>query len=689
MAEIEGAGTAYAVKAAGSPYLHAGLSLVIPLGLTAAYLMGIMTAPPGGLADSDGYMHLLRAEKLWRTGHWHDSVIERSNAPYGEQLHWTRPMDVLLLGGALPVAGLLGFRSALFWWGVLVSPVLLFASLLILPWTARPLVTKDGPRLTVLFMVCQLGVLSVFQPARPDHHSLLALLFVLSLGLTLRLVLAPLRLSLCYGAAAVCALSIWVSIEALVVTATVLAALGWLWVRRNADFLPKGVHFSLTLFLLTCLATLVERPWSDLVTVEFDRLSIIHCVLFGLIASVFAAAWLLSRMRPTGPLTGWTGRLVLALAGIVVVVLALAALSPRFFRGPLADVAPQLVPLWLERVRELQPLSSQWCFSVPLLGATALAVPFVTLWSVRRRNADGWAYVGFSILLFLALSLYQLRWVMYTEVLLSLALAELRARHLVRPSDPGYTRRNSIRNIAVLGGCCYGLMFSGLLVQTVIGAIPSPAPYSRAALQGICEYLVTTPRWQDRPHRILTHVDLGSEILYRTPHEVIGTPYQRNARGLLDTQAILSAPSFPAALPLLLLPILRILIVHRPVPARAGDAPGVQLVRGELKIVGPLAVVQPGHQNAARDLLLGPGELGRLQLSLLEQLKDPAPLRPEQREFLEHGFRPLPIPMPVATAAPANAGVPASRRRGHTSAPRDAPYLTSTDRKPAIRLSPW
>ncbi len=561
--------TDYAAETTGSPYLRVGLSLAVPLVMTVAYLRGGMVAPPGGFADSDGYMHVLRAEKLWQTGRWYDSVIERSNAPYGEQLHWTRPMDVLLLGGALPAVGPAGLRAALFGWGVILSPVLLFIALLIVPWATRPLVMNDGPRLAVLFVVCQFGVLSVFQPARPDHHSLLALLFVLSIGLTLRLILSPWRLSLCYGAAAVGALSIWVSIESLIVTATALAAVGWLWVCRKADFLPKGVHFSLALFLLTCVATLAERPWHDLASVEFDRLSLIHCYLFGLIASVFTAAWLLSRTCPTGLLADRTGRLAFGLAGIVVTALALAAVSPRFFRGPLVDMDPQIVPIWLEHIREVQPLLSRYRWSVPLLGAAAICAPFLAIWSLRRPNGAGWAYIGLSILLFLGVSLYELRWMVYVQILLAVALAEIVAQHLVRPSDPGYRRWNSLTNAGLLGGCFFGLTFAPLVVQTVLGLKRDPAPYSRAALQGVCENLVATPRWQDRPHRVLTHVDLASEILYRTPHEVIGTCYQRNAGGLLDTYAIMNAPSFAEALTLLRRRNIDLILIPRPEKAAA------------------------------------------------------------------------------------------------------------------------
>ena len=45
----------------------------------------------------------------------------------------------------------------------------------------------------------------------------------------------------------------------------------------------------------------------------------------------------------------------------------------------------------------------------------------------------------------------------------------------------------------------------------------------------------------DRPRIIATHVDFGPELLYRTEHAVVGTPYHRNGRGILDIYRIFSA----------------------------------------------------------------------------------------------------------------------------------------------------
>jgi hypothetical protein len=75
-------------------------------------------------------MRLVRVEALWQDGNWYDTVSRRSNTPYGERLHWTRPLDALLIAGAAPLVPIVGQRQALYWWGVVISPLLHILTLL-------------------------------------------------------------------------------------------------------------------------------------------------------------------------------------------------------------------------------------------------------------------------------------------------------------------------------------------------------------------------------------------------------------------------------------------------------------------------------------------------------------------------------------------------------------------------------
>ena len=78
-----------------------GFCVFIGIVLVVYYSVGAAGKDAYNLADSDCYMHLIRASDLYHHGQWYDPVWIKSNAPFGEPLHWSRPFDVLLLAGAL------------------------------------------------------------------------------------------------------------------------------------------------------------------------------------------------------------------------------------------------------------------------------------------------------------------------------------------------------------------------------------------------------------------------------------------------------------------------------------------------------------------------------------------------------------------------------------------------------------
>ena len=352
-------------------------------------------------------MHLIRASDLYETGRWYDTVIERSNAPYGDELHWTRPFDLLLLAGAIPGSLLTSFSSSLFWWGVIISPVILVAVLLALRWAARPLLGEDGASIIGFLVVVQVSVLAYLQAGRPDHHGLLLLLFVLSLGFVLRLIERPFSPGLCTAAGAVSALSMWTSVESLVMVAVILSVLGGLWIRRGGDFVKKTLCYSASLFLFTCLALAIERPWFDL-REEFDRLSIVHSVIFGLMTVVLLV---LSRLASVKSLQGWRGRLAAAIVAGAVLAFDIGIIFPRFYGGPFVDVDPGMAYA-LGTVGELQSVLSPSflrAFGPPLIG---YGIILLGLLFYRRIDLTDprWTLVLVGIVVFTGLSLHQARW---------------------------------------------------------------------------------------------------------------------------------------------------------------------------------------------------------------------------------------------------------------------------------------
>ena len=140
----------------------------------------------GDLMGTDGYMRLVRVELLHETGAWFDGRIARSNAPYGDTLHWTRPLDALLLVAAWVLTPFLGFEKALFWGGSFVSPLLLLATGFAMLWASKPLVDAENRPFIIFVFLTQLGVMAYSLPGRVDHHALQILLLVSTAGLMLR-----------------------------------------------------------------------------------------------------------------------------------------------------------------------------------------------------------------------------------------------------------------------------------------------------------------------------------------------------------------------------------------------------------------------------------------------------------------------------------------------------------------------
>lgn len=522
-------------------FCYLAFSICFSLVLVAVYLLGKTPIRPGDLADSDCYMHLIRAADLYETGQWYDPVIMRSNAPYGDRLHWTRPFDLLLLAGAIPVNLMMDFDAALFWWGVVISPILMMAVLLAMRWASRPLLGPDGTTIVGFLLVVQFTVLAYMQAGRPDHHGWLLLLFVLSLGVGLRLVRHPFAPGLCVAAGAVGALSMWASVESLVFVAVMLGTLGGLWIRYGDDSIKKALCYSASLFAGTSLSLVIERPWRHLLAVEFDRLSVVYGVIFALMTLLLLALPPLAtrlglRKKPLG-------RLLASLAAATLLVCGMVAIFPRSYGGPLADIGPGMSRV-LAQIQELQPLLSREQFltsGAPLIG---YATVFLLLLCSRRIDLKNphWMLVSVAIVAFAGLSFHQVRWAMYGQALLVLPAAAFITHLRSKVSDSQRGLRRDLANVGITGAFILLATFGTVITHFTKGD-ESPACCPRPSLRPICRYLTTSAECRGRKLRILTEVNYGAEILYRTPHEVIATLYHRNWQAIADACAIMAAPT--------------------------------------------------------------------------------------------------------------------------------------------------
>jgi len=517
---------------------------LIPLIHILFLLIGPAAVLDGYLPGQDSYMRLVRVEELHRTGAWFDGTIPRSNWPYGEVLHWTRPADVLMLSGALLLEPVLGFRQALYWWGSATAPLLHMATALALAWMVAPRFDRARQFLVVLLFLLQIAVWQYGVFGRTDHHMFILLAFVLALGGALRTMAGPPRLRVCLLAGGLAGFALWLTVENLLVLAVIFAAFSLRWLLDGAGSAKRYLWHALGLLAVVALALVVERPPADWLAVEYDRISVVHLLMAFLAAGFWAVA---AALETRGRADGVRPRAAIAALGAASAAGIMALVFPGFFAGPLEEVGDQLWPVMFSVVAEFQPLMPRSLADLGIvflyLGSALIAVPYLVYRTWRARGAnltDLWLLIGLGLLVYLTMSLAIGRFSPFAAILLGLVLADLVARLLDRMSAAA----SAIGRLAV-AGLLVGVLFGPMAAGGILGRLFAPSPAQAGVAYCPMDVLIDELNRPDivgpGMHAVLTTPNFGPMILYLTKHAVVPTFYQRNVAGLLDAFAIYSA----------------------------------------------------------------------------------------------------------------------------------------------------
>lgn len=484
----------------------------------------------GAFADGDSYTRQLRALRLLETGGWFDSSLPRTNAPFGSSVHWTRPFDVLLIGLGLPLVPVLGVTQALYWAGVLISPLLHLAAALTLYWAVRPLIGRAGACLAGALTSAQFGILALATVGHSDHHIGFALITVWALGLFIRCLVDRSR-GRCLGLGTVLAIGIWAGPEALVITGLCLFVAGLAWLAGEENSAGMNVRIAAGLAGSLALAILAERGFDGYFAVEYDRVSVVH--LGG--ALLVTAFWAAVRVRSAS----WGGavRFAAAASGAAVAGAVMGWLFPGVFVDPLADVDPALLAI-LGQIAEYAPIGDVPHYLI-YVGGALFAAPWAMLRLREEWRGPGrwvWLVVAAALAVYLYLALNWVRWSLYAGLFLSVALADLMVR-----ADIAVTRRIAppwrlpalalALVILAVGPLAAGA--AALLGEESLNAAERPCPV------GDMGRYLNGPEWAARSRTIVASANFGPELLYRTPHRVVATVNHRNGAGILDGYRIL------------------------------------------------------------------------------------------------------------------------------------------------------
>jgi len=128
---------------------------------------------------------------------------------------------------------------------------------------------------------------------------------------------------------------------------------------------------------------------------------------------------------------------------------------------------------------------------------------------------------------------------------------------LMRQRGPEAGPLKTLKNILILMAFSAGLLSVGVFAEKVVAKRGDPsASCDKASLMQMCDYLVQAEERYGQDLLILTHVDFGAEILYRTGNEVLSVPHatgtpHRNGQGIWDTYEIMTADTDEKALELI------------------------------------------------------------------------------------------------------------------------------------------
>ncbi len=536
---------------AGDSAWSTGLSLAIVLASVAFvhavwWLVGDGVVVHGNLADSDGYARLVRVLRLVETGGWFDSSLPRANWPDGGSLHWTRPLDVILIALALPITAVTGFATALYWAGVFVSPLLHGLLAVAVMWAARPLLSSPGAVIAGVLTALQFGILGYATIGHADHHVLIGLISALAIGLTLRVLTmaeedAAGRHALALGG--VLAAGIWVGTEVQVTAGFCLGVLGLRWAFEGEAWLERNRRLALGLVLGLAAALVVERG-AGFFDVQYDRISFVHLSLAALLLAFWGCVGALGIRLSSIP-----SRLGAGIAGDVVIIAVMAAVFPKVLVSPLKDADPVLLGIF-DAVAEYAPMSDASHFLV-YAGAVLIALPWAA-WRVGedwpRSKSWAWLLIAAALAVYTVFAVNWVRWSLYVGLVSPIAVAGLMVW-----ADGAITRRFAsparmpvkaaaflllavgpfaIGMAGIIGTVGAGGAGGGQAAEVATGGDPRPCPVQAAA------GFLNKPPWGEKPRTILTSANDGAEILYRTRHRVIGTLHHPNAKAILDSVRI-------------------------------------------------------------------------------------------------------------------------------------------------------
>jgi hypothetical protein len=382
---------------------------------------------------------------------------------------------------------------------------------------------------------------------RADHHGLLFVLSALVIGGTIRTIAARPTTGAAIFAGAAYGLAIWTSIEMTVLVALCQVGAILAWVRFPQARARSQVIAGAAFVAVMALALALEHPPHAIFMVELDRVSLPYAVIAVLMLAVWSVALSLERRHPE-TLDPRRRFVAMAIAGAGAAAILLA-LFPDMAGGPLAHADSRLNSIWHRRVVENHSLvpstlnrTGEFLF---YLATVAITIPYAIVRGWRSRTqiqSMPWFLLAGLCAVYFVMALLRFRLAPFAEI----ASAPLLADMIAQTIDWSERHFNATRRVLVNCAASFiltcGSMLAGAYLMTLSAQASDGQPDPQCALSDIAPQLNDPNGLGARPLIIAALLDRGPELLYRTHHLVVSSPYHRNAAGIWDSYRLFASP---------------------------------------------------------------------------------------------------------------------------------------------------
>lgn len=472
-------------------------------------------------SDADGYMRALRIKNWLINPSFFEQPIYASNYPFGEILHWTRPLDIVWILLTIPFINILELKDAIFIGGAFIAPVFGILGALSLGYGLRRCFNVYISLLGIYLYFNNPIVQFIYDFSNADHHVLISTFSILSISIIMcwlkkRQNYYLIRLSLVLSIMSLCV------VDGILFSFLAILFFIYLYTFKNISITyAYNLTKYYTIFCILFLA--LNPPYEGYLHVDTGRLSILHITLF--ILATIALRILQHYHLHTKKLK---------ITSLFASLTSICLITILIFGKPalITPLNSELNEMFHSRIMQNYPLYN-FSFSYIILHTL---IPFISILlnlfmlskKYRPYNRLIVLNLFFGLPLFL-LNIYSIRFEFFTPIYTLIPFLCL--------IDSLYKNSNFyLLNKGDFPKSIYALIFLYLAIQ-IISLIPSSfykAPQitdflDKSILQNI----------KDTKGTLLTDTFISPYYMYKSDVNTVSTPFHRNIEGIIDAHKIL------------------------------------------------------------------------------------------------------------------------------------------------------